>query len=319
MIARSREALVGDIGGTNARFAMADIDELTIDHFAAFSCRGFPSLEAVIAAYLASVPHRPKMASLAIAAPIWGKRIEITNLDWSFTHEDIAAATGAETPVLVNDFEALALSLPYLIPHDLHPLNGGKPVENGAKVVLGPGTGLGVAGLVYGTGSWVAVPGEGGHVSFPAQDVEEVEILRRLSAGGGWVSTERLISGPGLERIYAILRDMRGVPSAPKPVAEVTRLALAEEDPFAVEALGYFLKWLGRFAGDMALVYGATGGVYLGGGIAPRILKALEGEAFRSAFTEKGRLTGLLSQVPVNVIMAGDVALRGAAIALSRQ
>ncbi|WEX10733.1 glucokinase [Chelativorans sp. AA-79] len=318
MIARSREALVGDIGGTNARFAMADIDELTIDHFAAFRCREFPSLQAVIEAYLASVPHRPEMASLAIAAPIRGERMEITNLGWSFTRDEVAAATGAETLVLLNDFEALALALPHLVPHDLHQLYDGAPVENGAKLVLGPGTGLGVAGLVHGAGSWIAVPGEGGHVSFPAQDVEEIEIMRRLSAGRGRVSAERLISGPGLERVYAILRDMRGAPAGPKPVAEVTRLALAQEDSVAVDALGYFLEWLGRFSGDMALVYGASGGVYLGGGIAPRILEALEGEAFRTAFTDKGRLSHLVSTIPVNVITAADAALRGAAIALSR-
>ncbi len=316
MTARSREALVADIGGTTARFAMADIDELTIDHFASFSCRMFPSLQAAIRAYLSSVPHRPKMASLAIAAPLRGDTIELTNLDWSFTRADIAEATGVADVRLVNDFEAQALALPHLVAHDLHRIGGGEADANGTKVVLGPGTGLGVSGLVRSAASWIPLPGEGGHVAFAPRTSDDFELMQRMGDGSGRVSAERMISGPGLEKVYQHLRQMRGHPEEPKPVAEVVRLALAGEDVVAGEALDHFVRWLGSFAGDMALVLGARGGVYLAGGIAPRIIEALETRGFREAFEDKGRLSGILRANPIHVVLAPDAGLKGAALAL---
>jgi glucokinase len=315
MTARSREALVADVGGTTARFAIADIDELTIDHFASFSSRMFPRLEDAIESYLASVPTRPKMASLAIAAPLRGPTIEFTNLDWRFTRDDIARSTGVENVLLINDFEAVAHALPHLVPHDLHQIGGGTPAAIGPRVALGPGTGLGVAGLVARQDGWTPVASEGGHIAFAPGNDEDYEIMRRMGDGDR-VSAERMISGPGLERVYGVLRQMRGQPADGKSVAEVVRLAMEEADPIAEAALAHFVRWLGAFAGDMALVFGATGGVYIGGGVAPHIIKALETGAFREAFEAKGRLSGFLRPIPIHVIVAADAGLKGAAAAL---
>ena len=318
MTTQSRQALVGDIGGTHARFAITDIDELTISHFASFHCAMFGSLQEAIGAYLQSVPQRPHLAGLAIAGPPAGETVKLTNLPWSFTREEIRAATGAERLCLVNDFEALALSLPYLSAHDLHRIGGKEPAEDAPKVVLGPGTGLGVAGLVRSAAGWIAVPGEGGHVAFAPRTAEELAIADRIRGQtGAYVSAEHLISGPGLLRAYKALGAMQVCHAPARDSVEIVRLALAHEDPLAEEALGLFVQWLGRFAGDVALTYGARGGVYLGGGIAPHIVEALEAPVFRAAFEGKGRLADFLAPIPINVIKAADVGLRGAALALS--
>lgn len=317
MTIRSRHALVGDIGGTHARFAISDIDELTISHFAAFRCAMFPSLEAAIQAYLASLPNRPRMGAIAIAGPASGETLKLTNLPWTFTREDIRAAAGIDRLTVVNDFEALAMSLPYLSAHDLHKIGGGEAVADAPRIVLGPGTGLGMAGLVPADGTWIAVGSEGGHVTFPLETAREMAIAERLRGKDSHLSAEDMISGPGLLRLYRTLAEMSGRTGSAHGPADITRLALARDEALAEEALELFVTWLGRFAGDMALAYGAAGGVYIGGGIAPHIIKALEAPSFRAAFEAKGRLSGYMAAMPVHVVKAADAGLRGAALALS--
>jgi glucokinase len=307
-----RTALVADIGGTNARFAIADLDTLTLTHFAAFPCARFSSPAAVIAAYLATTAERPPLAAIAVAGPVAGDSVHLTNLAWDIAREGIRTATGAEDVLLLNDFEALARSLPLLTDRDLRQVGGEAPVPHATKAVLGPGTGLGVAGLVWSAAGWVPVAGEGGHVTFPAETAEELAILDRVRGGPSSVSMERLLSGSGLGRLHAILSD-RAEP--PLPASEVTARALAGTDPAARKALDLFVAWLGRFAGDLALVYGAQGGVYLGGGIAPRIAGILASGRFRAAFQDKGRLRPYLAPIPTYVIIAPDAGLRGAAVA----
>lgn len=314
----SRQALVADIGGTNARFAISDIDELTIQHFAAFRCNAFASLPDAIRAYLNSVPHRPRMACLAIAGPTSGERLGLTNLPWSFTRAELRDATGCEHLHVVNDFEALAMALPSLTAHDLARIAGSEPVVDTARVVLGPGRGMGVAALVRSGSSWMAIGGEGGHASFAPEDRREMDLVERMrEAPGAHVSVERMVSGPGLARLYGVLSARGGSPVVPLSAQEVVSRALAGGDAVAEAALDHFVAWLGRFAGDMALVYGARGGVYLGSGIAPNILGALDTPAFRSAFASKGRLFTYLEAVPVHVIKAADAGLKGAAVALA--
>ena len=323
MTANSRLALVGDIGGTNARFAIMDVDELTVTHFANFRCEMFPSLQAAVKAYVDSIPHRPSMAGFAVAGPVTGEEVSLTNLPWSFTREDLRSLTGAKYVHLVNDFEALALSLPYLTAHDLHKIGGEEPVDSAPKVVLGPGTGLGVAGLVSSPSGWIAIPSEGGQVTFAVEDADELAIIERFSEGKGHVSAERLISGPGLAQLYQVLGEMKETEVRPSSLTEIVKRGLLEgEDHLAEEALGYLQQWLGRFAGDMALVYGARGGVYLGGGIAPKIFDEAVATAFRlaffrAAFQSKGRRSSFLAPIPVYVIKAADAGLRGVAVALS--
>ena len=319
MTTQSRQALVGDIGGTHARFAISDIDELTISHFVSFRCALFGSLQEAIGAYMDSIPHRPLMAGLAIAGPVVGEKLKLTNLPWSFTHDELRSAAGVEQLTLVNDFEAQALALPYLTAHDVHRIGGGEADGHSAKVVLGPGTGLGMAALVpWSVDGWTAVASEGGHITFAAESAEEFAIVDRLRGELGFVSAEHLISGPAMLRVYRTLGTLRGQQAEAANSVEIVRLALAGEDAVAVAALDYFVRWLGRFAGDMALAFGARGGVYLGGGIVPHIVEALEHSGFRAAFEAKGELSAFLAPIPVNVIRAGDGGRRGAAVALSR-
>lgn len=312
----TRQALVGDIGGTNARFALADLDSLFIDRFAAYPCRNLPSLEAALRAYVATLPQKPLRACLAVAAPLRSETVRMTNLNWTFTADSLRAASGIDDLRLINDFEAQARVLPHLQPDDLHRIGGGEPDEGLPKIVLGPGTGLGMAGLVHSGQGWVPVASEGGHVSFAAESDEELAIVRRMAAQFGRVSAERLISGPGLENVFGILAELRSSKKKAVSVAEIFALAADGQDAVASDTAEYFVKWLGRFAGDMALAYGAGGGVYIAGGIAPRVLNLLETGTFWQSFCDKGRMSRFLESVSLNVVIAGDAGLRGAASSL---
>jgi glucokinase len=217
---------------------------------------------------------------------------------------------------VLNDFEALALSLPYLAESELHRLGGGSPLERGTKVVLGPGTGLGVAGLAWGGNGWVALPGEGGHVSLGANDQRELALAERLRKGREHLSVERALSGPGLSDLYQAVAASHGDTQEALAPNEVVARAESGEDPTAEEAVDLFIAWLGGFAGDVALVLGARGGVYLGGGIPPKLLEQLSDGTFRQAFEAKGRMGAYLEPIPVYVILAEFAALKGAAAGL---
>ena len=311
-----RQALVGDIGGTNARFAIADLDTLSLERVAAHPCRDFASLEDALRAYLATLPRTPARACLAVAAPLRSETVRMTNLNWTFTAASLRTASGIADLFLINDFEGQARVLPHLAAGDLHPIGGGKASPKMPKVVLGPGTGLGMAALVHGDAGWVPVATEGGHVGLAAETDTEMEIFRRIAERHGRVSAERVIAGPGLEEVYRILAQLRGAAGRPTGIADIFADAAAGADPLASETAGLFVEWLGRFAGDMALAYGAAGGVYIAGGIAPRVLGLLDAGALRRSFCAKGRLSGFLEHIPLQVITAGDAGLRGAAQAL---
>ena len=313
----TRTALVADIGGTNARLAVADLATLRVSGAASYRCAEFPSLEAVVASYLNGHAERPTVAAVAVAAPVVGDTVRLTNSPWSLVHDELRAAIGVETLLVLNDFEALAHALPHLAAADLHQIGGGAPAERAAKVVLGPGTGLGVAGLAWSPAGWQALASEGGHAAFAVEDATEFAMLERLLTGRERLSVERVVSGPGLADVYRVLAELQGRPAPPLQAAEVVRRAHAGDDPVAREALDRFAAWLGRFAGDAALFFGARGGVYIGGGIAPRMVDVLSAGRFRSAFEAKGRMTQYLAPVPVYVILAADAALKGAAAALA--
>ena len=308
---------MADIGGTNARLAIADLDTLRLAGAASFRGAEFPSLHAVASAYLSGIAGRPRVAAVAVAAPVVGEKVRLTNSPWSFEREELRAALGVERLLVLNDFEALAHVLPHLEPRDLHQIGGGAPVERAAKAVLGPGTGLGVAGLAWSPAGWQAMPSEGGHVAFAVEDAREFAMLERLLTGRERLSVERVVSGPGLADVYRVLAELAGRQAEPLQAPEVVGRAHGGSDPIAREALERFATWLGRFAGDAALFFGARGGVYLGGGIAPRMVDVLSAGPFRRAFEAKGRMSAYLAPVPVYVILAGDAALKGAAAALA--
>ncbi len=318
MIENSRQALVGDIGATNVRLAIADIDELTSDNLAFLRADMFASPIDAITGYLKTIPRCPSLVSLSVAGPVINGRVSMTNLPWEFSEADIREATGAKDVCLINDFEAEALALPHLTQFDLHQIGGATVDPVAPKVVVGAGTGLGVAGLIRANGEWVTIPGEGGHMSFAPQGAAEIKLLRQMGLEDGHLSCERLISGPGLLALYRALAERKKQDPGIASVPDLVHRALVEHEPVAREAVEQFVVWLGRFAGDLGLIYGAHGGVYVGGGIAPKLLDALTTGAFRSAFEDKGRLSGYMADIPVVVIKAADSGLRGAALAMSR-
>lgn len=308
------QALVADIGGTNARFAIADLATLELTHISQAPCARHGTLETALLDYLGNLDVRPEQAALAVAAPVSGEDIRLTNSPWSFHKSDLRRAAGFRTIHVLNDFEALALSLPVLEPAELHQLGGTSPEVHAPKVALGPGTGLGVAGLVWAEEQWIAVPGEGGHISLGAHDADELALLAKLPKTENHLSAEKAISGPGLANIYRAIAAEQG--AAVREPVDVVAWALAGEDTIAGEALDVFAAWLGRFAGNIALAFGGRGGVYIGGGIAPKITALLSAGPFRESFEQKGRMRAYLAPIPVYVILAEFATLKGAAVAL---
>ncbi len=312
----SGRALVADIGGTNARFAMADLDTLELASLRQFRCDEQPDLISAALDYARSVQERPRFAAIGVAAPVVGGEIAFTNSPWRFAKSELRTALGLDGLLILNDFEALALSLPHLKGEELHRIGGGEAPPLATKVVLGPGTGIGVAGLQWSGSGWTAISGEGGHIALAAQSPEEFALVDALRAGRERVSVERALSGPGLADLYLGVAKTKGQAVEPLPPGEIVDRAFAGADAIAVETLSRFVTWLGRFAGDVALMFGARGGVYLGGGIAPRIRDMLSEGAFRAAFEDKGRMRGYLAPVPVYVILDAAAALKGAAAGL---
>lgn len=327
-----RTRLLADIGGTNARFAWQDGPGEPLRCVAVLACQDHPGLAEAARHWLTQnrLPM-PESAAIAVACPVQSDHIQLTNSHWSFSIQALKSELGLNQLAVVNDFTALALALPSIGPEHLRQLGGtlGHPFSRRTPVaLLGAGTGLGVSGLVPGAGSaWVPLSGEGGHISLAIHDEAQHRIWSALHQRFGHVSAERVLSGQGIVNLYASLVQMNqgsGPGSSPSRAthwdmdpAAVTALALEKGDPIAIQALSHFCRWLGGVAGDLALTLGATGGVFVGGGIAPRLGQFLEGSAFRAAFDDKGRFAAYLQAIPVWVIdTPTSAALQGAATLL---
>lgn len=312
--------ILGDIGGTNARFAWQDEDGAPLRDIATLPTADHPTLASALTHYLHDLERpAPPWCAIGIANPVTGDLIRMTNSHWSFSIEAVRREIGFERLVVVNDFTALALALPDLPDDALRQLGGATAVPDTALGLIGPGTGLGVSGLVPAgpPGRWVALQGEGGHVTLAPANGREAEVLRVLRERFGHASAERAVSGLGLEALHDAIGRLSGV-SQPARVsaAEITRLALASE-PVSAEALDLFCGFLGSVAGNLALTLGARGGVYIGGGIVPRLGEAFTTSRFRACFEDKGRFRSYLEPIPVFVIHAEvSPALLGAARAL---
>ena len=306
--------LIGDVGGTNARFALLAEPSGPPQLLPLIATGDFAGLEAVVENFvMAHTSLRPRSAVIDIAGPITGDAARITNAEWVIRPADTIRVTGIEDIVLLNDFEALALALPALVPDDLVQLGGGSEATLGAKVVLGPGTGLGVGALVPAGGIWAPVPGEGGHVEFGPAEPDEFAVWEHIDAEHGRVEAETILCGRGIVQLYRAVSAVDGAASRHASPAEVTEAALAGADAAAVRTLTLFSRMLGRFAGDMALIFMAGGGVYLGGGIPPRILPFLQAGEFRRAFEAKRPHDGLMASMPTWVITRENPALAGLA------
>ena len=313
--------LLGDVGGTNARFAWQDGDGAPLRDIATIPTADHPTIAAALAHYLHGLERAaPPWCAIGIANPITGDRVQMTNSHWSFSIEAVRRELGFERFVVINDFTALALAIPDLPTDELRQLGGGAAVHGAPLGLIGPGTGLGVSGLVPSTepGRWVALQGEGGHVTLAASNAREAAVLQVLHDRFGHASAERAVSGQGLEALHDALCTLDGVSNtAALPAAEISRRALAASDSRCVETLDLFCAFLGVVAGNLALTIGARGGVYIGGGIVPRLGDAFTNSRFRACFEDKGRFRSYLQAIPVYVIHAEvSPALLGAARAL---
>ncbi len=294
--------LVADIGGTNARFALAGPDG--IDGVRILPCADYPSLEAAAEASLAQEKpaERPRRGAFAVASPITGDIIRMTNLPWEFSVRGVRDALGLERLEVVNDFTAVALSIPELGPDDRVQVGEGAPKEGGPIGVLGAGSGLGVSALIPGASGWTALSTEGGHVTMAPISDREGAVLAQLRKRYEHVSAERLLSGPGLVNLYESLCLIDGREPQRLTAAQVSEAGLARDNPHAEEALEMFCAMLGTVAGNLALSLGATGGVYIAGGIVPRMLPFFTHSRFRKRFVEKGRMRDYLGPIPTYVV-----------------
>jgi len=315
--------LVADIGGTNARFGWVQDDSLVATHVRKLPVKAYAGPSDAVNVYLAEIStlmgsayEAPHKAAFAVATAVTGDEIAFTNSEWRFSRRAVQGDLHLDTLLVLNDFEALALSLPLLRESQVR-AHGPMPTANGTLAVIGPGTGLGVAGMVQTRGQWLALPGEGGHATLAAHDDFEADLLRILRRSFAHVSAERVLSGIGLPLLHSAVASMLGrVPETLDAKAIVER-ALAGDDA-CDRTIDLFCGFLGGFAGNVALTLGARGGVYIGGGIVPRLGERFFNSKFRERFEAKGRLTDYLKSIPTAVITDTQAALGGAALAIER-
>ncbi len=306
--------LIGDIGGTNARFSILLDAYAEPKPFPNVRTADYPTIDdAIQKIVLDTSSVQPRSAILAIAGPIDGDEIDLTNCDWVVRPKGMIADLGFEDVLVVNDFEAQALAVAALPDEYRETLGAQNEPHMASRVVLGPGTGLGVAGLVYARHMWFPVPGEGGHVDVGPRSERDFEIFPHLEPIEGRISAEQLLCGRGLVNIYRAVCAADGVPAAFSDPADVTAHGLSGDNRQAAETLILFVTYLGRLAGDLALIFMARGGVYLAGGISQKIIPALKGPEFRAAFEDKAPHTELMSTIPTFVVTHPQAALAGLA------
>ncbi|RSZ58559.1 glucokinase [Massilia atriviolacea] len=310
--------LLADIGGTNARFALEHGPGRVGDAHT-LACAEYEHVDDAVRAYLNRLPaRRVRHAVIAIANPVDGDAVKMTNHHWAFSIAASRAALKLDTLLVVNDFAALAMALPALGPADLDKIGGGAAAGSGVIGLVGAGTGLGVAGLVPVDGRWVAVQSEGGHVAFSPFDEREVAVLQHCWQRYEHVSAERIVSGPGIVLIREALAAHRGLRvDASLSTADIVERGLAGSDPLCSETLDCFSGMLGTVAANLAVTLCARGGLYIGGGVVPRLGAYFARSPFRARFENKGRFSAFTSQIPTLVITASYPAMLGAAAILA--
>ncbi|MDY0965253.1 glucokinase [Massilia sp. CFBP9026] len=309
--------LLADIGGTNARFAL-ELAPGTIQAVQTLACADHARFEDAVRCYLAGANAKVSHAVIAIANPVDGDAIRMTNHHWAFSIEAARRALGLETLLVVNDFTALAMSLPALRPGDLAQVGGGAPLDGAAIGLVGAGTGLGVSGLVASGERWIPLNSEGGHVAFSPLDEREVTVLRHAWQRYDHVSAERFVSGPGLVLIREALAMSRGMaPDKDLSPSDIVTRGLSGGDALSLEAIDCFCGMLGTVAANLAVTLGARGGIYIGGGVVPRLGAYFVASPFRPRFERKGRFSEFTARIPTWLITAPYPALQGASAILS--
>lgn len=311
--------LIGDIGATHARFGViSPAGELL--HSRIVKAEDYPRLEDALAAFLTErkVAAMPSQGAIAIASPIIGDCISMTNHPWSFSIRALRARFGFERLEVVNDFTALALALPRLKPDERLSVGGGAAVARAPIGVLGPGSGLGVSGLVPCDNGWIALTGEGGHATMAPATDRESAVLNLMRRHFDHVSAERVLSGPGLVSLYKTLAQLDGIRIKGYTAVQITDMAMRSQDPLCVEATSMFCAMLGTMAGNLGLTLGARGGVYIGGGIVPKLGQTFAVSPFRERFEAKGRFRGYLQAIPTFVVTHPVPAFLGCAALLAQ-
>jgi len=315
--------LLADVGGTNVRFALESVPGRFEAPWLA-SCRSYPTLEAALAHYLAQADSvaagaaQVRAAAIAIATPVEGDMVRMTNHHWQFSIAALRIRFGWDTLLVVNDFKALANALPLLSPQQKRQV-GGVAAKAGAAIgLLGPGTGLGVSALLPAGERWLALDSEGGHGSFSPVNEGEIAILHFARRRHFHVSFERLLSGPGLVLIYDALAEQAGGMHEKLAAPEILERGLQAQDPLCGRTLEMFCEMLGTLAANLAITFGARGGMYIGGGIVPRMGDYFAQSGFRLRFEQKGRFSGYLAQIPVWVITEAQPTLIGLAALLAQ-
>ncbi|WP_160010770.1 glucokinase [Rhizobium sp. 18055] len=305
--------LIGDIGGTNARFAIIETATAEQINFPNVRTADFETIDdAIRFTILEKSAIRPRSAILAVAGPISDDEIPLTNCDWIVRPKTMIGDLGFEDVLVVNDFEAQALAISDLSAENRERLGNAAHEEMVAsRVVLGPGTGLGVGGLLHARNVWIPVPGEGGHVDLGPRTRRDLEIFPHVETIEGRVSAEQILSGRGIVNLYRAICTADGIDPKYSDPADITSHALGESDRTAVETISLFATYLGRVAGDMAMIFMARGGVFLSGGVSQKILPALRKPEFRAGFEDKAPHSALLSTIPTYVVTHPLAALAG--------
>ena len=304
--------LIGDIGGTNARFSILTDAYAEPKQFPNVRTADFATIdEAIQKGVLDKTAVQPRSAILAVAGPINDDEIPLTNCDWVVRPKTMIEGLGIEDVLVVNDFEAQALAIAALSDENRERIGSATGDMIASRVVLGPGTGLGVGGLVHAQHTWIPVPGEGGHIDLGPRSKRDYELFPHIETIEGRVSAEQILCGRGLVNLYNAICVVDGIQPTMKDPADITSHALAGSDKAAVETVSLFATYLGRVAGDMAMVFMARGGVYLSGGISQKILPALKKPEFRAAFEDKAPHSALLRTIPTYVVTHPLAALAG--------
>ncbi|TRX56821.1 glucokinase [Thalassomonas sp. M1454] len=314
--------IVADIGGTNLRVGIVQPDG-SVANLELFQCEEYSSLKSVLDLYLTNQNIDTSVtktnACLAIACPVDQDLISMTNLPWSFSKSELKADLKLNHLYMINDYTAIAWSINSLSDDQKVKIGGGESIPHTPMAICGPGTGLGVANVIWGHDQWISVGGEGGHADFAPVDDTEIEILKFLQTKYPRVSYEQVLSGLGIEQIYQALCSIKNVPAQDYQAKDISGKALDNSCEICLEALQQFCKILGSFAGNLALTTSAFGGVYIAGGIVPRFIEFFENSDFRARFIAKNRFTEFNSKIPTYVITEAQPGILGASAYLIQQ
>lgn len=312
-------SVVVDVGGTNIRLAVADIDSGELSSIREYPCAQFITLDAALAQYFATLSETVSHLCIAIACPVQDDKVQMMNLNWQFSQQQLKDKFNLTELYLLNDYTAIALAVPSLKAEQMIKIGAGEIVEDAPKAIFGAGTGLGVAHLIKTDSKWQTLEGEGGHSSFAPNNSEQTDVLLLLQQQFGHVSTERLLSGQGLVNIYhALCRSSGKQPEYFEP-QQVSDAALKDECELALQTLQIFCQVMGGFAGNLALNLDCKGGVYIAGGVAPRFIEFIKSSEFRDYFEDKGRMKPYLQTIPTYLITHSNPGLLGATTYLQQE